>query len=136
MLCHVALVRTDVSEECTTSIIRATRIGELGITLAITSNKARYAVLRSMLWLIVTANIVPSSAILVALMMEAICSSKTTVLTRATLHNILKDGILQSHHCENLKYYTYFKEIIETLLTSRQLVKKYIQNLVEIANFA
>jgi hypothetical protein len=36
MLCSVALVRTDVSEELSTSIIRVTRIGELG-TLAITS---------------------------------------------------------------------------------------------------
>jgi hypothetical protein len=39
MLCHVALVRTDVSEEPSTSIIRVTRIGELGTTLAVTSNR-------------------------------------------------------------------------------------------------
>jgi hypothetical protein len=38
MLCHVALVRTDVSEELGASIIRVTRIGELGTTLAVTSN--------------------------------------------------------------------------------------------------
>jgi hypothetical protein len=37
MLHHVALVRTDVSEELSGSIIRVTRIGELG-TLAVTSN--------------------------------------------------------------------------------------------------
>jgi hypothetical protein len=36
----VALVRTDVSEEFTTSIIMATRIGELGTTLAVTSNRS------------------------------------------------------------------------------------------------
>jgi hypothetical protein len=30
MLCHVALVRTDVSEEFSISFIRVTRIGELG----------------------------------------------------------------------------------------------------------
>jgi hypothetical protein len=36
MLCHVTLVRTDVSEELSASIIRVTRIGELG-TLAINS---------------------------------------------------------------------------------------------------
>jgi hypothetical protein len=35
---HVALVRTDVSEECSTSIIRVTRTGELGTMLAVTSN--------------------------------------------------------------------------------------------------
>jgi hypothetical protein len=33
------LVRTDVSEELSASIIRMTRIGELGTTLAVTSNR-------------------------------------------------------------------------------------------------
>jgi hypothetical protein len=37
MLRHVALVRTDVSEELSTCIIRVTRICELGTMLAITS---------------------------------------------------------------------------------------------------
>jgi hypothetical protein len=37
MLHHVALVRTDISEERITSIIRVTRIGELGTMLAIAS---------------------------------------------------------------------------------------------------
>jgi hypothetical protein len=37
MLRHVALVRTDVSEELSASVIRVTRIGELGTTLAVTS---------------------------------------------------------------------------------------------------
>jgi hypothetical protein len=39
MLRRVALVRTDVSEELSASIIGVTRIGELGTTLAITSNR-------------------------------------------------------------------------------------------------
>jgi hypothetical protein len=39
MLRRVALVRTDVSEECRASFIRMTRIGELGTTLAVTSNR-------------------------------------------------------------------------------------------------
>jgi hypothetical protein len=34
---RVALVRTDVWEELSASFIRATRIGELGTTLAVTS---------------------------------------------------------------------------------------------------
>jgi hypothetical protein len=38
MLCVVALVRTDVSEELGASIIGVTRIGELGTMLAVTSN--------------------------------------------------------------------------------------------------
>jgi predicted transcriptional regulator len=37
MLRCVALVRTDVSEELSTYIIRVTRIGELGTTLALSS---------------------------------------------------------------------------------------------------
>jgi hypothetical protein len=41
MLRRVALVRTEVSEECRASIIRVTRIGELGTTLAVTSNRRR-----------------------------------------------------------------------------------------------
>jgi hypothetical protein len=41
MLCRVALVRTDVSEELSASFIRVTRIGQLGTTLAETSNRRR-----------------------------------------------------------------------------------------------
>jgi hypothetical protein len=36
---HVALVRTEVSKKLSASIIRVTRIGELGTTLAVTSNR-------------------------------------------------------------------------------------------------
>jgi hypothetical protein len=39
MLHRVALVRTDVSEELGSSFIRVKRIGELGIKLAVTSNR-------------------------------------------------------------------------------------------------
>jgi hypothetical protein len=39
MLRCVALVRTDVSEELSASFIRVTRIGGLGTTLAVTSNR-------------------------------------------------------------------------------------------------
>jgi hypothetical protein len=47
-----------------------------------------------MCWLLVTANVVPSSPILVTLMMEALRSSDTSVLTRATQFNIPGDGSL------------------------------------------
>jgi hypothetical protein len=41
MLRRMDLVRTDVSEELSASIIRGTRIGDLGTTLAVTSNRRR-----------------------------------------------------------------------------------------------
>jgi hypothetical protein len=40
LLRRVALVRTDVSEEHISSIIKVTRIGELGTTLAATINRS------------------------------------------------------------------------------------------------
>jgi hypothetical protein len=75
MLRRMVLVRTDVSEEISVSFIRVTRIGEK----------------------------VPSSQILVTLMKEALSSSETSVLTRATRRNIPEDTILHSHGSENLK---------------------------------
>jgi hypothetical protein len=62
MLHRVALVRADVSEELSSSIIRVKIIG---------------------------------SPILFTLMMEALSSSETTVLKRASLHNIPEDTIVQ-----------------------------------------
>jgi hypothetical protein len=41
MLCCVALVITDVSEESSSFFIRVTRIGELGTTLAATRNRRK-----------------------------------------------------------------------------------------------
>jgi hypothetical protein len=50
-------------------------------------------------------------------MMVAICSSETSVLTRATRRHIPKDGILHSHRCENLKSNTaHFMGAITILL--------------------
>jgi hypothetical protein len=99
MLCHVALVRTDVSEELSASITGATRIGELG-TLAV------FVFLRSMHQLLITGNNVPSSPILATLTMEALSSSETSVLTRATRGNFPEDAILHGHCRKNLKSYT------------------------------
>jgi hypothetical protein len=43
MLRSVALVRTDVSEGLSASIIRVTRLGEIGTTLAVTSKPTQAA---------------------------------------------------------------------------------------------
>jgi archaellum biogenesis ATPase FlaH len=57
MLLRVALVKTDVSQEISASIMRVTRIVELGKTLAVTSNQRmlrRNTFLRSVRLLLVT----------------------------------------------------------------------------------
>jgi hypothetical protein len=53
MLRRVSLVKTVVPDEYSTSFITVTRIGELGTTLAVTSNR------RSVRRLLVTAKVVP-----------------------------------------------------------------------------
>jgi hypothetical protein len=58
--------------------------------------------LRRVRWLLVTDKVVPSSPILVTLMIEALSSSETSVRTKATGR---KDGILHGHRGENLNSY-------------------------------
>jgi hypothetical protein len=88
MLRRVALARTEVSEEPIVSIFGVTKIDELGTKLLQLLSKALVYLL-----------------IFITLMMEAIFSSKTSVVTRTTLHNITEDDILHSHRRDNLKSY-------------------------------
>jgi hypothetical protein len=60
---------------------------------------------RRALQLLVTVNARPTSLILSILMMEVMCFSETSVITRATLHHILEDDIPHSHRHENRKSY-------------------------------
>jgi hypothetical protein len=99
MLCHVAFIRTEVSQRIIASIIRVKRIGDLGTTLVLTSK------LCSVLRLLVTANVVPSSLTPSTPMMDDIHSSEESVLITATRRNIPEDDILHSHRRENLKSY-------------------------------
>jgi hypothetical protein len=76
VLWEIALVRTDVSGGTrVSSIIRVTRIGELGTTLALTSNRS------------------------------TLRRSNISILTRATRRKIPEDGLLYSHRLENPKFY-------------------------------
>jgi hypothetical protein len=59
----------------------------------------------SMLQLLDTVNVVPSSSILITQIMEELGSSKFSVLIRARQRDIPKDSICHRHRCENLKSY-------------------------------
>jgi hypothetical protein len=84
----VTLIRIEVSEERSASII---------IVFIVFLHSVRR--------LLVTGNVVPSSPILVILMMEAVPSSETSILIRVTLRNAPEDAILHSHRREHLKSY-------------------------------
>jgi hypothetical protein len=69
-------------------------------------------------WLLVTASVVPSSPILVTLMKEALSSSETSVLTRATRRNFPEDAIFLRRQ---INYYFIIKQ--KVYLTQSQSEK-------------
>jgi 3'-phosphoadenosine 5'-phosphosulfate sulfotransferase (PAPS reductase)/FAD synthetase len=90
----LALAKTDILEEHIASIIRAKRMNE--IILVFLCNVPQ---------LLVPANIVPSPLILLNILMEAIYSFETYVITIVTLLHIPEDDILHGNRLENLKSY-------------------------------
>jgi hypothetical protein len=75
MLGLVVFVRTYVSEERISSVIRVTRIGELGTALEVSRNRSGF--------------------LFETTMMEAIRSCETSVHIKATHRNIPEDGIFR-----------------------------------------
>jgi hypothetical protein len=90
-------VRTDVAEERLISIFMAERISKVG-----TKNSQQVL-------LVSTAYSFPTSLILSTLKMEATPASETSVLMKLKRH-ITEDGILHSHHKENLKSFKLSKK--------------------------
>jgi hypothetical protein len=82
-LCLADLIKFDVSEEFSASIIRVTRMDEL----------------RSLRRLLPTVIVVPSSPTVVALMMEALSSSETSIFTEPHGGSSQKTPILRSCNC-------------------------------------
>jgi hypothetical protein len=90
MLRHVALVRTDISEERIAYIFGVTKVGELETTLAVTSNRS-------------------------TLRRSTEHSSETSFFTKTSRHHIPEDGIFHSHRREKLKSYIETGLVSETL---------------------
>jgi hypothetical protein len=113
MLRHLDLVRTEVSEELVASIIMMTRIGELGTTLAVTSNRRK---LRRNTWFTDSWHPDEGGAQIL----------RNVDSYRATRSNFPEDAILHSHCLENLK--SYISQIdLKFILTLDLTAKIYLK---------
>jgi hypothetical protein len=90
-------------------------------SLAVTSNRSAASVG-------IIANVVTSSPILLTPVMEAVRSSETLVLTRATRCNIPGDGSLCIHRRENLKFYIkeFYLPWLNALYTVENMPRKIL----------
>jgi hypothetical protein len=95
MLRRVVLVRTDISEELSASIIRVTTTGELETMLTLKNG---------VFWDVTPCGSCKNRRF-VTLIKEALGASVTSVLPRATRRKIPEDTILHSQRRENLKSY-------------------------------
>jgi hypothetical protein len=114
MLRRVNLVRTDVKEERSASIIRVTRND-------ISSQRASVA----------SYGYVPSSPILVTLMMEALSFSETAILTRAKRRKIPEDAILHVYLCSWYSFLLEAELVPNILSRPRPFLSQSFQSIIQ-----
>jgi hypothetical protein len=92
--------REELQNNCQASLVLLTFVFKFQ-----DSCRPLFVILLSMLRLLVTDNVVPSSLIPFNLLMRVIRSSEMRILKRTTRRHIPEDDILHSHRHENLKSY-------------------------------